>query len=786
MLQQLEEKIKSKGLFSQSSEENTAKQEYVKTCDESNVVKRLSLEEDISSFNKSEETENNLVKRLSLEGDNSNFDKSEETESNLGKRLSLEEHNSNFEKSDKTEEHTDTQSETDNTIKTENKSENIDLKINVKSSSVESPTVSASTPNSPKASPGIVQERLARFRQLAERRNRDPRLRRSSSVPSSPDTNKKDLGKESEHIDMFNKVHEKFKPISKMSEEEQAQYGGVAVKPGYVKALVSQINKNKGPKDKEICAAPPSEPLLNNNGNQDADLKIVNGQSEKDVSSQTAINNDHLDSPVSSNRNSLKSSECGGISDTTSSGQDKTENESGIVSDGISSMNPAELFDSSWSESDIDSLHLTDSEEDTCKAHEPCSKKNSTDSKGFTESTETPKDRIQKIVEELLSTERAYVTRLKLLDQTFQFRVVQENKIHNFLPDGVIPQMFSNVQSIYQFHNDFLLPQIAKRVENWSPESKIGDMMKQYAPLLKMYTEYVKNFDNAMNMISVWSEKSPKFAAIIKEIQMTPECGSLTLQHHMLEPVQRIPRYEMLLKDYLKRLPEDAADREDAKVALELVTKAACHSNEAMKKIDSFNKLLEIVRKIDTNENLISPTRELIREGRITKISARGGERLERFLFLFNDLMLICFEPLLGSYKIKSQLSMDGIEILEGESIDIPNTFYVKSTQKIIQFLDENANGEPSGWCEIIKATIANYKRRKLQKGNSIKEAGRNSGMTDVELGKVAPKWIKDDEVTMCMKCTVKFTAIRRRHHCRACGDVVCGRCSSKKSAFTL
>lgn len=45
-------------------------------------------------------------------------------------------------------------------------------------------------------------------------------------------------------------------------------------------------------------------------------------------------------------------------------------------------------------------------------------------------------------------------------------------------------------------------------------------MMKQYAPLLKMYTEYVKNFDNAMNLITVWSEKSPKFASIVKEIQV--------------------------------------------------------------------------------------------------------------------------------------------------------------------------------------------------------------------------------------------------------------------------
>lgn len=41
-------------------------------------------------------------------------------------------------------------------------------------------------------------------------------------------------------------------------------------------------------------------------------------------------------------------------------------------------------------------------------------------------------------------------------------------------------------------------------------------------------------------------------------------CGNLTLQHHMLEPVQRIPRYEMLLKDYLRKLPQDSLDWKDA------------------------------------------------------------------------------------------------------------------------------------------------------------------------------------------------------------------------------
>ena len=42
-----------------------------------------------------------------------------------------------------------------------------------------------------------------------------------------------------------------------------------------------------------------------------------------------------------------------------------------------------------------------------------------------------------------------------------------------------------------------------------------------------------------------------------------PECGNLTLHHHMLSPVQRIPRYELLLKDYLKKLPDDSDDKTD-------------------------------------------------------------------------------------------------------------------------------------------------------------------------------------------------------------------------------
>lgn len=51
---------------------------------------------------------------------------------------------------------------------------------------------------------------------------------------------------------------------------------------------------------------------------------------------------------------------------------------------------------------------------------------------------------------------------------------------------------------------------------------------------------------------------------VFSPLQKQEVCGNLTLQHHMLEPVQRIPRYELLLKDYLKKLPEESPDRKDA------------------------------------------------------------------------------------------------------------------------------------------------------------------------------------------------------------------------------
>ena len=64
-------------------------------------------------------------------------------------------------------------------------------------------------------------------------------------------------------------------------------------------------------------------------------------------------------------------------------------------------------------------------------------------------------------------------------------------------PQEMVPQMFSNIKSIYQFHHDFLLPQLEAKMLNWDRESKIGKLFYLHCRLvvtnLKIVTFFLKN-----------------------------------------------------------------------------------------------------------------------------------------------------------------------------------------------------------------------------------------------------------------------------------------------------
>lgn len=50
------------------------------------------------------------------------------------------------------------------------------------------------------------------------------------------------------------------------------------------------------------------------------------------------------------------------------------------------------------------------------------------------------------------------------------------------------------------------------------------------------------------------------------------------------------------------------------------------------------------------------------------------------------------------------------------------------------------------------------------------------------QLGKVAPYWVPDNMTNNCMQCDTKFSLIKRRHHCRSCGQLLCSACCCMKA----
>ena len=46
--------------------------------------------------------------------------------------------------------------------------------------------------------------------------------------------------------------------------------------------------------------------------------------------------------------------------------------------------------------------------------------------------------------------------------------------------------------------------------------------------------------------------------------------------------------------------------------------------------------------------------------------------------------------------------------------------------------------------------------------------------------------WIHDADIKYCMKCGMEFNIIKRKHHCRSCGNIFCGACSPYTARFPV
>ncbi|KAM9334667.1 FYVE, RhoGEF and PH domain-containing protein 6 [Symphorus nematophorus] len=436
-------------------------------------------------------------------------------------------------------------------------------------------------------------------------------------------------------------------------------------------------------------------------------------------------------------------------------------------------------YESGWLRQDIHSeeeeMHSSDEEDNSST-----SSKEHLDEADRQQEDEMKRKKVVHIAQEIMSSEKVFVDVLKLLHIDFRDAVAKATRQNGkpVVDERILSQILYYLPQLYQLNRD-LLRELEERVAHWSDHQRLSDIFVQKGPYLKMYSTYIRQFDNNVALLDEQCRKNTAFAAVVREFEMSPRCASLALKHYLLKPVQRIPQYQLLLTDYLKNLPEDSEDYKDTQAALSIVKEVANHANDIMKQGDNFQKLMHIQYSLNGHHEIVQPGRVFLKEGTLMKLSRKVMQ--PRMFFLFNDALMYTTPVQSGQYKLNSVLSLAGMKVSKPSQEAYQNELNIESIERSF-ILSASSATERDEWLEAIAKAIDDYTKKKITfiSSRSQEEA---EGVVDsgAPLGSKAPIWIPDLRATMCMICTCEFTLTWRRHHCRACGKVVCQTCSANK-----
>ncbi|NWV32618.1 FGD6 protein, partial [Grantiella picta] len=429
---------------------------------------------------------------------------------------------------------------------------------------------------------------------------------------------------------------------------------------------------------------------------------------------------------------------------------------------------------------------LQSDEEDIMNSSDEDDDTNSDSSKGETDPQEDKqatgkKTKVYHIAKEIMSSEKVGVSVLFVLRQDFRDAVAHASRQLGkpVIEDRILNQILYYLPQLYELNRD-LLRELEERLSHWLEHQRIADIFVKKGPYLKMYSTYIKEFDKNVALLDEQCKKNAGFASVVKDFEMSPRCASLALKHYLLKPVQRIPQYRLLLTDYLKNLLEESADYRDTQDALAVVIEVANHANDIMKQGDNFQKLMQIQYSLNGHHEIVQPGRVFLKEGTLMKLSRKVMQ--PRMFFLFNDALLYTTPVQSGMFKLNNMLSLAGMKVKKPTQEAYQNELNIESVERSF-ILSASSATERDEWLEAISKSIEEYTKKRItfNPSKSLEEADPEKQDEDSPLGSKAPIWIPDTRATMCMICTSEFTLTWRRHHCRACGKIVCQACSSNK-----
>uniref|UniRef100_A0A6Q2YBF5 FERM, ARHGEF and pleckstrin domain-containing protein 1 n=1 Tax=Esox lucius TaxID=8010 RepID=A0A6Q2YBF5_ESOLU len=277
-----------------------------------------------------------------------------------------------------------------------------------------------------------------------------------------------------------------------------------------------------------------------------------------------------------------------------------------------------------------------------------------------------PTDRAYFIAKELLTTERTYLKDLEVVTVSFQDAVGKDEAT----PEPLKSTIFSHFDPLYKFHSGFLR-EVEQRLALWEGRSnahikgdyqRIGDVMLKNLQGLKPLMAHLQKHSEALVELEKACRASRRLEVLVRDFELQKVCY-IPLNVFILRPLHRLTHYKQILERLCKHYPATHVDFRDSRAALADVSEVVAQLQAGMIKMENVQKLLELKKDLIGVDNLVTPGREFIRLGCLSKLSGKGLQ--QRMFFLFNDVLLYTSRGMTATnqFKVHGQLPLHGMTV---------------------------------------------------------------------------------------------------------------------------
>ncbi|KAK2857154.1 hypothetical protein Q5P01_005889 [Channa striata] len=293
------------------------------------------------------------------------------------------------------------------------------------------------------------------------------------------------------------------------------------------------------------------------------------------------------------------------------------------------------------------------------------------------------------VVNEMIQSEKDYVKDLGVIVEGFMSRL----EVRGIPEDmrGKDKIVFGNIQQIYDWHRDFFLVELERCVQN---HDLLADLFIRHERRLHMYVVYCQNKPRSEFIVI-------EYETFFEEIQHEISCR-MSISDYLIKPIQRITKYQLLLKDFLKYTSKAGLDCEEIEKAVELMSLVPKRCNDMMN-----------LGRLQGYEGKLTSQGKLLQQETFCVWEQDGGvlsRSKERRVFLFEQIVI--FSELLrkGSnnpgYQYKNSIKVSYLAMQDSVDSD-PCKFVLWSRGSAERFtLQASSASVKMTWVETIAALL--------------------------------------------------------------------------------